>query len=258
MLMKRTININNTTIGLGKPKICVPIVGRCNEEIINQIRSLKGKSYDMIEWRMDYYEDVFDVDKVKTIVKAIRREIQGTILLCSFRTKSEGGERDIDNDGYIELYKSVVDTKIIDFIDVELFVGEEVVKKLVEYAHNNDVYVIMSNHDFHKTPPKVEIIDRLITMQKLGADIPKIAVMPRDTTDVLTLLTATDEMNREHADRPIITMSMSSLGVISRIAGETFGSCITFGAGKQSSAPGQIEVEALSYILDNISSQDKI
>ena len=81
--------------------------------------------------------------------------------------------------------------------------------------------------------------------------------MPRDTTDVLTLLTATDEMNREYADRPIITMSMSALGVISRIAGETFGSCITFGAGEQSSAPGQVEVKALSYILDNISAEKK-
>ena len=257
MLMKRIIKINNTTIGSGKPKICVPIVGRCNEDILNQIRSLRGKSYDMIEWRMDYYEDVFDSDKVKTIVESIRREIQDTILLCTFRTKAEGGEKAIDNDRYIELYKTVIDTKVIDFIDIELFIGEEVVKTLVEYAHNNNTYVIMSNHDFYKTPPKEEIIDRLITMQKLGADIPKIAVMPIETKDVLTLLTATEEMNRKYADRPIITMSMSSLGVISRISGETFGSCITFGAGEQSSAPGQIEVDTLSYILDNISSHDK-
>ena len=255
--MKKIIKVNNVNIGSGIPKICVPIVGSCDDDIISQIRRIKGKPYDMIEWRMDYYDEVFDNDKVKSILEKIRKEIDDTILLCTFRTKAEGGEKAIDNNSYIELYKVIIDTQSIDFIDVEMFLGEEVAQTLVEYAHEKNVYVIMSNHDFQKTPSKAEIIDRLITMQSLGADIPKIAVMPRDTTDVLTLLTATDEMNREYADRPIITMSMSALGVISRIAGETFGSCITFGAGEQSSAPGQVEVKALSYILDNISAEKK-
>ena len=56
-------------------------------------------------------------------------------------------------------------------------------------------------------------------MQELGADIPKIAVMPRNKKDVLTLLAATEEMSSEYADRPIITMSMAETGVISRLCG---------------------------------------
>ena len=61
-------------------------------------------------------------------------------------------------------------------------------------------------------------------MQELGADIPKIAVMPTCRRDVLTLLCATEEMYTEHADRPIITMSMAGTGLISRLCGEVFGS----------------------------------
>ena len=53
-------------------------------------------------------------------------------------------------------------------------------------------------------------------MQELGADIPKIAVMPTCRRDVLTLLCATEEMYTEHADRPIITMSMADR-LISRL-----------------------------------------
>ena len=73
-------------------------------------------------------------------------------------------------------------------------------------------------------------------MQELGADIPKIAVMPQNKQDVLTLLAATEEMNRNHADRPIITMSMAGTGVVSRLCGEVFGSALTFGC-KESVCP---------------------
>mgnify|MGYP002231440565 CR=1 FL=1 len=46
----------------------------------------------------------------------------------------------------------------------------------------------------------------------MNADIPKIAVMPQNKKDVLTLLAATEEMATNYADRPIITMSMAGTG----------------------------------------------
>ena len=86
-------------------------------------------------------------------------------------------------------------------------------------------------------------------MQDMGADIPKIAVMPQSKADVITLLDATQEMYTKYADRPIITMSMGPAGVISRLSGEAFGSAMTFGAVGQVSAPGQIPVERLRNAL---------
>ncbi len=72
--------------------------------------------------------------------------------------------------------------------------------------------VVMSNHDFHKTPEAEEIIARLRKMQSFDADIPKIALMPRKgTSDVLTLLCRDPGMQEQYADRPIITMSMAKL-----------------------------------------------
>lgn len=50
---------------------------------------------------------------------------------------------------------------------------------------------------------------------------------------MLTLLLATEEMVREHAKCPVVTMSMSEVGVVSRICGEAFGSALTFGAVKK-------------------------
>ena len=83
-------------------------------------------------------------------------------------------------------------------------------------------------------------------MQDMNADIPKIAVMPQNKKDVLTLLAATEEMTTNYADRPIITMSMAGTGVISRLCGEVFGSSMTFGAAKKASAPGQMGVNDLT------------
>jgi 3-dehydroquinate dehydratase I len=111
------------------------------------------------------------------------------------------------------------------------------------------VLVIISNHDFEKTPPKEEIVSRLRKAQELGGDLPKIAVMPKSPADVLTLLEATTIMSEQYADRPIITMSMTGKGVISRLTGELFGSSMTFGAAKKASAPGQMDVVELRNVL---------
>ena len=137
----------------------------------------------------------------------------------------------------------------MDLVDVEVFTGDEIVKKIIDGAHAAGVKVVASNHDFFKTPDKDDIVGRLRKMQDLGADIPKIAVMPQNKKDVLTLLAATEEMANEYADRPIITMSMAGTGVISRLAGEVFGSALTFGAAAKASAPGQMGVTDLKQIL---------
>lgn len=54
-----------------------------------------------------------------------------------------------------------------------------------------------------------------------GADIVKLAVMPQNYKDVLNLLDVTAQFREENPDTPVITMSMGSLGGISRISGET-------------------------------------
>ena len=96
-----------------------------------------------------------------------------------------------------------------------------------------------SSHEFHRTPEHAELIYRLRKMQDMGADILKVAVMPQNKADVLTLLSATEEMYRLYAQRPLLTMSMASDGVISRLCGEVFGSAATFGMVGQGSAPAR-------------------
>ena len=202
-----------------------------------------------MEWRVDWFEGVFEFDKVEDVLKDLREALGETPILFTFRTSKEGGEKAIEPDAYAELNIKAAQTGYVDLIDVEIFTGDEIVKKIIDGAHAAGVKVIASNHDFFKTPAKADIIYRLRKMQDMNADIPKIAVMPQNKKDVLTLLAATEEMATNYADRPIITMSMAGTGVISRLCGEVFGSSMTFGAAKKASAPGQMGVNDLNTVL---------
>ena len=244
-----TVKVRNVVIGEGMPKICVPIVGVTKEAILDEARAITKLPADVVEWRIDWFENVFDFDALEDVMKDLREVLGDMPLLMTFRTSKEGGEKAIESEVYADINIRAAQTGYVDMVDVEVFTGDEIVKKIISGAHAAGVKVVASNHDFFKTPDKDDIVGRLRKMQDLGADIPKIAVMPQNRKDVLTLLAATEEMADEYADRPIITMSMAGTGVISRLAGEVFGSALTFGAAAKASAPGQMGVEDLKQVL---------
>ena len=202
--MANVIDVRGVKIGEGIPKIIVPIVGQTKEEILAAVEKFSGVAMDIVEWRVDWFEDVFDFDKVEDVLKDLRPALGDTPILFTFRTSKEGGEKAIDTDAYAKLNIQAAQTGMVDLIDVEVFTGDDIVKEIIEGAHANGVKVVASNHDFDKTPDKDDIVGRLRKMQELGADIPKIAVMPESKADVLALLAATEEMGRLYADRPII------------------------------------------------------
>ena len=250
--MANTVQVRGVNIGEGTPKIIVPIVGKTKDEILKAAESFKDVKLDIVEWRVDWFDGVFDFPQVEDVLKSLRAALGETPILFTFRTSKEGGEKAIEPDVYAKLNGDAAATGLVDMVDGEIFTGDEVVKGIIDDAHGKGVKVVASNHDFDKTPDKDDLVGRLTKMQEMGADIPKIAVMPTNKKDVLTLLAATEEMANEIADRPIITMSMAGTGLISRLCGEVFGSSCTFGAVGKVSAPGQMDATNLRTVLDLI------
>lgn len=246
----KTLNINGLIIGEGVPKIVVPIVANTKDTIINRACSLAEKKLDLVEWRADFFDEVFNIEMVLNTLKELKSVLKYTPIIFSFRTKKEGGEKEVSMKDYTAINKAVAESGYVDLVDVEIQSGDEVVEENIGNIHNAGVYVIGSNHDFFKTPEKDIIVSRLLKAQNMGTDIPKVAVMPKSVEDVLTLLAASNEMNTKYADRPFMAISMGTMGTISRLSGQVFGSALTFGAVGQASAPGQIPVEELSYVLD--------
>ena len=180
-------------------------------------------------------------------MKALRETLGDMPILFTFRTSKEGGEKAIEADAYVELNQKAAKTGLIDLVDVEAFTGDDAVKAVVETAHECGVKVVASNHDFHKTPAQEEIVSRLKKMQELGADIPKIAVMPQSQRDVMVMLAAMNESTAFCG--PLIGISMGELGKLTRVRGGAFGSVMTFASKGKASAPGQIDAETLASML---------
>lgn len=249
-MKKAEIVVRDMIIGSGMPKICIPIVAAEQEEIFAQAKHISTLACDMVEWRVDWFDAYQDETALMEVLSGLREILGDMPIVATFRTEKEGGNKDIEFSDYSKLAIAIAKSGMADFIDVEGFSFGEISEELIRAVQKEGMRVIASNHDFKKTPPKEEIINRLLKMQEMGADIAKIAVMPQSEKDVLTLMSATEEMVREHATIPVITMSMSGLGGVSRLAGEIFGSAVTFASAGHASAPGQMDAAELKNVLE--------
>jgi 3-dehydroquinate dehydratase-1 len=251
--VKRTVKARNLIIGEGRPKTIVPITGTTADEALVQAEVIGASAdTDVVEFRVDFLDVAMEPAKLAALGKQLPALLNGKPIISTFRTQAEGGKKAISDKAYADLYSTLLRAGFSDLIDVEMFRDAAVVKRLVDETHRAGAGVVMSSHDFSGTPEVAEMVSRLRRQQELGADILKLAVMPRDPADVLKLLSATWEMSSRYADRPLMTMSMAGNGVVSRLAGEIFGSAMCFGMIGRASAPGQVEVDKLSTTLDLI------
>ncbi|WP_462133003.1 type I 3-dehydroquinate dehydratase [Veillonella tobetsuensis] len=246
------VRIGQIILGEQGTKICVPIVGITEKEILDATTVACNSECDVVELRIDYFERAHSVEAILELLMLIKPKLKGRGLLFTWRTKGEGGERSISSDDYFIMLEQLIPTGLVDAIDIELLFDQERMLKTIEFAKVHGVTIIMSNHDFNGTPSRETIVNRLIQMKELLADVPKIAVMPHTTGDVLTLLEATAEVKALYPSDPIITMAMGPLGAITRASGALFGNAMTFASAGKASAPGQIDVHELKRILDII------
>lgn len=244
------VTVRGTAIGTGRPKVIVPLTGGIVDELLAQARAVVAAGPDVVEWRVDHLAGGRATPEEAASAATALREVLGDLpLLVTIRTAHEGGLADGGDEDYVAAYRAVLGTGAADLLDVEVMRDPGTVRTLVDLAHAAGVAVVASNHDFAATPPREEIVRRLLLMAERGADVLKIAVMPQDPGDVLTLLAATWDA-AQRTGRPLVTMSMAAAGVASRVAGGVFGSAATFGMVGRASAPGQVEVGALRAALD--------
>lgn len=247
----KTVNVRGVIFGEGRPKIMTSLCGRNAAEMVEQGLYAKSLPVDVLEWRIDFLDEAYDIDSLVACGQKLRAAVgDEPPILMTFRTAKEGGEKPVEPSVYADINTALAESGIVDLIDVEAFTGDETVQRIIAAAHKAGVFVVASNHDFEKTPAKEEIVSRLCKMQDLGADILKIALMPQCREDVLVLMDTTRDMFENRTEHPLITMSMGGMGVVSRLAGESYGSSATFGAAAQASAPGQVGIADLARVLD--------
>ncbi len=239
--MIRNIKVKDIEFKRGKPVVCVPVSGSTFSEVVNEIKIAAGA--DIIEWRCDFFAE----DVLNSLPK-IHLSCGNTPLLVTYRSQKEGGKADVTEERYAEVVEMLIASGEPDLIDIEF--SRKYSTKLIALAKAKNIITVVSAHDFEKTAPEEELIALLNAMEAAGADIPKVAQMPKNFRDTLNLISATEKVSQHNF--PIITMSMGKYGKISRLCGEFSGSALTFGAAENASAPGQVEVGFLKEILDEL------
>lgn len=247
--MAASCNIGGLLLGEGRPKIIVSILGKTEDEVLKNARALNDNPLvQLCEWRADHFSGAPDIEKTLSLLAKIRDVLLKKPLIFTFRTAQEGGQKTIEATQYVQLCNAVAASQTADLIDVEMFFSSAAAQ-CVSAVHAHGGKVIGSWHNFEKTPTRAEIIVRFEAMQRMGADVLKMAVMPQTAQDVTTLMSAVSEVHTTVC-RPLCAMSMGAMGCITRMAGESFGSCLTFATVGEASAPGQIAVSQLHAVLD--------
>lgn len=245
---KSPVITREKVLGGALPLICLPLVAGEKSSLIMQAGENAALKPDMIEWRVDSFEAGENLQEMTDALLAVRNEIGNIPLIFTCRYIKEGGFREISQDMRIKIINAALETGEVDLIDFEISNGNALVTQIKESVRKSGAKLILSYHNFQKTPEEEFIYNKLLEAGSLGADVAKLAVMPADFRDVLKLLNATLRAREEALEIPIITMSMGEIGKVTRIVGGYFGSDLTFAVGKESSAPGQVPVADLRSI----------
>ena len=244
--------VKNLNIGELPVKTIVPITAKTKEQAIAQAKVIAAnKDADIAEFRIDLLEFASDSKQVIALGQELNQILKDKPLLTTIRTANEGGKLQVTDQDYEKIYSEYLKKPFMQLLDIEMFRDPAAVAKLTKLAHQKKVLVVMSNHDFDKTPSEQEIVSRLLKQDQMGADILKIAVMPKSKQDVFTLMNATLKVS-EQSKKPLLTMSMGRLGTISRIATANMGGSLSFGMIGEASAPGQIDVTQLKQFLKTV------
>lgn len=232
------------------PLICAPLVGAEPDALLAEAAAARAARADIVEWRVDYFREIGNLQGVIQTGRAVRRALPGVPLLFTRRSVSEGGQPVPTGEGQIvELYEAMCAEGIADLVDFEMSSSRAGMAAVRDASRRHGVGLVCSFHDFERTPPLAELSAQFRRAEQLGGDVAKVSVMARDPEDTLTLLAATQQASREVA-LALIGVSMGPHGALSRIAGFIFGSALTFGMAAASSAPGQMPIGELRAAIE--------
>lgn len=249
------ITIKDVVFGKGTPKICVPLIGKDSPTLLAQAQVAAASVCDVVEWRVDYFADFASESAVLEVLSHLRTVLKEKILLFTFRTEKEGGLADLSLRDYQSLYVAVAESGLVDIVDVELERAEFLGRGFLNQLKKQRAALLLSSHNFDKTPADGELVMKLGVMRQFEADFGKIAVMPHSLKDVLRVMGLSQKM-QGLASVPLILIAMGDLGKVTRVAGEFMGSVMTFAALEESSAPGQIDITEMPKILAALSLEE--
>lgn len=210
-----------------------------------QARLAQQQGAEALELRADLLVDPAQVRAALTAVRAA----SSLPLLLTYRSTTEGGKGAGHGQGYEDYLASLLQLRpAVAAVDIEMACLAS--KALVAEAKAGGYDVVGSCHDFTATPSAAQIAEKLAQITAAGADITKVAYMPRTAQDVAALRHAAHDFAGAYPHQPLIAISMGQLGTPSRT---DLVNCLTFAtiADGAASAPGQATIAYVRAWLEN-------
>jgi 3-dehydroquinate dehydratase I len=224
------------------------------EKPLETSRKAAEMGADLLEIRLDLL-GIRDLEIAAEILRKIKSETGLPVILTN-RSGTEGGKWEGKEAERIGLLTNLLSTNLLslkdgpDAVDIELSAGREERDRVIKTARACGKTVIISAHDFSKTPDFQEM--KIICEEAFlaGADIAKLAVMPHSMRDILDLLRVA--LDARETGRAVCAIAMGKLGKHTRVIAPFYGSVLTYAAvdSTVSAAPGQFQVDEVKKLME--------
>lgn len=215
--------------------ICIPVAAATQAEALQIIKRSAGLA-EVLELRMDLLAD----GNLRELIGAARSVGKVQVLVTN-RPHPDFQEQ--DEKQRIDVLREAVALQA-DFVDIELTAALLQREKLCASIdkQGNRTRLIVSHHDFGKTPSRKLLHALFRDCVQAGAQIVKIVTWARRAEDNLKVLDLIPYARRRNV--PVIALCMGEQGRVSRIMAPLLGSFFTFAALERGteSATGQLTV----------------
>jgi len=228
-----------------KFKVCVTLAADSVDKLPSLFSKATKKEANYVEIRFDYmiYKDI---DSALVISSEIKNR-----AIFTLRSKKEGGFFDGTPKEQVSLLMKMARAKPM-LLDIEF----SILKKDSEFRRflkYNKVPILVSSHDFRKTPDAASLLEKFRDMRKYSTYV-KLVTTARSIKDNLNILSLYDN----NIDTNLIAFAMGDLGVLSRLICTLYGGApFTYASLDNPMAPGQLDIDLMKKIYDRVGNKLK-
>lgn len=219
-----------------KYKTCVSIAENSSNKIKNNLKQALKKS-DYAEVRFDFLK----TDDIPQTLENIKDDLKKVV--CTLRPKSEGGKFEGSEKERVAILKLISEYNPF-LLDVE-FNTIKKNKELAKYLKSTKTRLLISWHDFKKTPKFSELKNKMNQMGKFSNNV-KIVTTAKSAKDS----TVTLQLYSQNKKNSLIAFAMGDNGRLSRILCLYLGSPYTYVSLGKPIAPGQFSVDEVKKIIN--------
>lgn len=219
-----------------KYKTCISIAENTPKKLKQTLKIALRKS-DYVEIRFDFLK----AEQIPQVLENVKKDLKK--IVCTLRPKSEGGKFDGNERERISILKLIAEYNPF-LLDVE-FNTMKKEKSLVKYLKMTKTNLLISGHDFKKTPKVTELKKKLNQMSKYSSNV-KIVTTAKTTDDATRVL----QLYNKKGKINLIAFAMGDSGRISRILSLYLGSPYAYVSLGKAIAPGQFSVDEIKKIIN--------